>query len=152
MDTAELKKEAIALRKEKHQMIKTALNADMKNGHDLAIVYTPGVSAPCLEIKKDEDLSLELTWRGNVVAVISDGTRVLGLGDIGAAAAMPVMEGKSALYKRFGNIDADKTGTPGQQYPVFHTLALISAHLPTRQTHVRGIPIRALVSTGPHRT
>ena len=106
MDTAELKKEAIALRKEKHQMIKTALNADMKNGHDLAIVYTPGVSAPCLEIKKDEDLSLEMTWRGNVVAVISDGTRVLGLGDIGAAAAMPVMEGKSALYKRFGNIDA----------------------------------------------
>ena len=106
MDTAELKKEAIALRKEKHQMIKTALNADMKNGHDLAIVYTPGVSAPCLEIKKDEDLSLEMTWRGNVVAVISDGTRVLGLGDFGAAAAMPVMEGKSALYKRFGNIDA----------------------------------------------
>ena len=106
MDTAELKKEAIALRKEKHQMIKTALNADMKDGHDLAIVYTPGVSAPCLEIKKDEDLSLEMTWRGNVVAVISDGTRVLGLGDIGAAAAMPVMEGKSALYKRFGNIDA----------------------------------------------
>ena len=106
MDTAELKKEAIALRKEKHQMIKTALNADMKNGHDLAIVYTPCVSAPCLEIKKDEDLSLEMTWRGNVVAVISDGTRVLGLGDIGAAAAMPVMEGKSALYKRFGNIDA----------------------------------------------
>ncbi len=71
-------------------MIKTALNADMKDGHDLAIVYTPGVSAPCLEIKKDEDLSLEMTWRGN----------------IGAAAAMPVMEGKSALYKRFGNIDA----------------------------------------------
>ena len=106
MDTAELKKEAIALRKEKHQMIKTALNADMKNGHDLAIVYTPGVSAPCLEIKKDVVLSLEMTWRGNVVAVISDGTRVLGLGDIGAAAAMPVMEGKSALYKRFGNIDA----------------------------------------------
>ena len=106
MDTAELKKEAIALRKEKQQMIKTALNADMKNGHDLAIVYTPGVSAPCIEIKKYEVLSLEMTWRGNVVAVISDGTRVLGLGDIGAAAAMPVMEGKSALYKRFGNIDA----------------------------------------------
>ena len=106
MDTAELKKEAIALRKEKHQMIKTALNADMKNGHDLAIVYTPGVSAPCLEIKKDEDLSLEMTWRGNVVAVISDGTRVLGLGDIGAAAAMPVMEGKAALFKEFGGVNA----------------------------------------------
>ena len=87
-------------------MIKTALNADMKNGHDLAIVYTPCVSAPCLEIKKDEDLSLEFTWRGNVVAGISDGTRVLGLGDIGAAAAMPVMEGKAALFKEFGGVNA----------------------------------------------
>lgn len=106
MDTAKLKEEALALRREKHQMIKTGLNADVKSNHDLAIVYTPGVSAPCLAIKDDEDLSLELTWRGNVVAVISDGTRVLGMGDIGAAAAMPVMEGKSALYKRFGQIDA----------------------------------------------
>lgn len=70
------------------------------------LFYTPGVAAPCLAIKEEEDKSLELTWRGNVVAVISDGTRVLGLGDIGPAAAMPVMEGKSALYKRFGNIDA----------------------------------------------
>lgn len=78
----------------------------MENSHDLAVVYTPGVAAPCLAIKEEEDKSLELTWRGNVVAVISDGTRVLGLGDIGPAAAMPVMEGKSALYKRFGNIDA----------------------------------------------
>ena len=106
MDTAKLKEEALALRREKHQMIKTGLNAAVESNHDLAIVYTPGVSAPCLAIKDDEDLSLELTWRGNVVAVISDGTRVLGMGDIGAAAAMPVMEGKSALYKRFGQIDA----------------------------------------------
>lgn len=106
MDTAKLKEEALALRREKHQMIKTDLNAVVESNHDLAIVYTPGVSAPCLAIKDDEDLSLELTWRGNVVAVISDGTRVLGMGDIGAAAAMPVMEGKSALYKRFGQIDA----------------------------------------------
>lgn len=106
MNTEKLKQEAMALREEKHQMIKTDLSLDMKDRHDLAVVYTPGVSAPCLAIKDDEDKSLELTWRGNVVAVISDGTRVLGLGDIGAAAAMPVMEGKCALYKRFGNIDA----------------------------------------------
>ena len=79
MDTAKLKEEALALRREKHQMIKTDLNAAVESNHDLAIVYTPGVSAPCLAIKDDEDLSLELTWRGNVVAVISDGTRVLGL-------------------------------------------------------------------------
>ena len=100
----DIRDEAMQLRNEKHQMIKTGLNAKMENSHDLAVVYTP--AAPCLAIKEEEDKSLELTWRGNVVAVISDGTRVLGLGDIGPAAAMPVMEGKSALYKRFGNIDA----------------------------------------------
>ena len=79
MNTEQLKKEAMKLRESKHQIIKTVLNADMKDSHDLATVYTPGVSAPCLAIKEDEDLSLTLTWRGNVVAVISDGTRVLGL-------------------------------------------------------------------------
>ena len=102
----DIREEAMKLREEKHQMIKTTLNAKMEDLHDLAVVYTQGVAAPCLAIKEEEDKSLELTWRGNVVAVISDGTRVLGLGDIGAAAAMPVMEGKSALYKKFGNIDA----------------------------------------------
>lgn len=96
----DLKEEAMKFRKENHQIISTSLTTDVKDRHDLAIVYTPGVAAPCLAIKEDEDKSLELTWRGNAVAVISDGTRVLGLGDIGAAAAIPVMEGKSALYKR----------------------------------------------------
>lgn len=85
----DIRDEAMQLRNEKHQMIKTGLNAKMENSHDLAVVYTPGVAAPCLAIKEEEDKSLELTWRGNVVAVISDGTRVLGLGDIGPAAAMP---------------------------------------------------------------
>lgn len=102
----DLREEAMQLRREKHQMIQTALAAPVDNAHDLAVVYTPGVSAPCLAIKEDEDLSLDLTCRGNIVAVISDGTRVLGLGDIGPAASLPVMEGKSALYKRFGNVDA----------------------------------------------
>ncbi len=102
----DLKQEAIELRKKTHGILKTGLRAKLEDRHDLAVVYTPGVAAPCLEIKKDEDLSLELTCRGNVVAVISDGTRVLGLGDIGAAAAMPVMEGKSAIYKKFADIDA----------------------------------------------
>lgn len=102
----DLREKAMELRRKTHQIIKTDLAAPMENGHDLAVVYTPGVAAPCLAIKEDEDLSLDLTWRGNVVAVISDGTRVLGLGDIGPAASLPVMEGKSALYKRFGGIDA----------------------------------------------
>mgnify|MGYP002657203372 CR=1 FL=1 len=102
MDTEKLRQEAIELRKEKHQMIKTELNAELNDGHDLAIVYTPGVSAPCLAIKDDEDLSLTMTWRGNVVAVISDGTRVVGGGDVGAAASRPVLVGYGAVLRIFG--------------------------------------------------
>ena len=73
---------------------------------DFAIWYTPGVAAPCREIEKDPDLSFEYTNRWNYVAVVSDGTRVLGLGDIGPEAAMPVMEGKAVLFKYLGGVDA----------------------------------------------
>lgn len=80
--------------------------APIKNEEDLSLAYTPGVARPCLEIQKDEEKSFELTRRANIVAVITDGTAVLGLGDIGPAAAMPVMEGKCALFKEFGGVDA----------------------------------------------
>lgn len=83
-----------------------ALRAPIENDEDLAIAYTPGVAEPCLEIRKDEDLAYAYTGKGNLVAVITDGTAVLGLGDIGPSAAMPVMEGKCALFKRFGNVNA----------------------------------------------
>jgi malate dehydrogenase (oxaloacetate-decarboxylating)(NADP+) len=73
---------------------------------DLSLAYTPGVAEPCLEIEKDENLSYEYTNRGNLVGVISNGTAVLGLGNIGALAGKPVMEGKSVLFKRFADIDA----------------------------------------------
>ena len=72
----------------------------------LSLAYTPGVAQPCLEIQKDEDLSYELTRRWNTVAVVTDGTAVLGLGDIGPVAGMPVMEGKCVLFKAFGDVDA----------------------------------------------
>src|SRR4051812_45469574 len=72
---------------------------------ELSLAYSPGVAEPCLEIVKDEQLSYTYTARGNLVAVISNGTAVLGLGDIGPAAAKPVMEGKGVLFKKFADID-----------------------------------------------
>ena len=74
--------------------------------HELSLAYTPGVAIPCLEIARDESLSFEYTNRANLVAVISDGTAVLGLGDIGPLASKPVMEGKAVLFKKFANVDA----------------------------------------------
>lgn len=78
----------------------------VNNREDLSHAYTPGVARPCLEIEKNPELSYELTRRHNLVAVITDGTAVLGLGDIGPEAAMPVMEGKCALFKEFADVDA----------------------------------------------
>ncbi len=78
----------------------------INNAEDLTLAYTPGVARPCLEIEKDPDLSYELTRRANLVAVITDGSAVLGLGNIGPLAGMPVMEGKCALFKEFADVDA----------------------------------------------
>lgn len=86
--------------------IEVTLRAPLETADDLSLAYTPGVAQPCLEIQKDVSKSYDLTRRGNLVAVITDGTAVLGLGDIGPEAGMPVMEGKCALFKRFGNMDA----------------------------------------------
>ncbi|MDD8020413.1 MAG: NADP-dependent malic enzyme [Acidobacteriota bacterium] len=83
-----------------------ALKCRVRNFQDFAIWYTPGVAAPCMEINKDLEKAYEMTNKGNFVAVISDGTRVLGLGDIGPEAALPVMEGKALLYKYLGGVDA----------------------------------------------
>lgn len=106
MSFVDLNQEAMVVHRENNGKLATIGKAKLTDAHDLAILYTPGVAEPCRAIEKEEDLSFELTMRGNCVAVISDGTRVLGLGNIGAAAAMPVMEGKSILYKTFGDIDS----------------------------------------------
>ena len=80
--------------------------ANITNRNELSHAYTPGVAEPCLEIEKNPDLSFELTRRNNLVAVVTDGSAVLGLGNIGSLAAMPVMEGKCALFKEFADVDA----------------------------------------------
>lgn len=97
---------SIALHAEKKGKIKTGLRVPLENSRDLSLAYTPGVAAVCQEIAKNPEKSFTHTWRGNCVAVITDGSAVLGLGNIGAEAAMPVMEGKCALFKRFGGVDA----------------------------------------------
>lgn len=86
--------------------IEVICRAPVTSREELSLAYTPGVAQPCLEIQKDQSKSYELTRRANLVAVITDGTAVLGLGDIGPEAAMPVMEGKCALFKAFADIDA----------------------------------------------
>ena len=86
--------------------IEVISRASVSNKEELSVAYTPGVAEPCLEIQKNVDLSYKYTRRHNLVAVITDGTAVLGLGDIGPEAGMPVMEGKCALFKSFGDVDA----------------------------------------------
>ena len=86
--------------------IEVISRAEINDRHDLSVAYTPGVAEPCMVINKDYNKSWELTRRSNLVAVITDGTAVLGLGDIGPEAGMPVMEGKCALFKTFADVDA----------------------------------------------
>ncbi|HPD01378.1 MAG TPA: malic enzyme-like NAD(P)-binding protein [Acetivibrio sp.] len=100
------RKESLRLHGEWKGKIEVISKVPTKSKEDLSLAYTPGVAEPCLAIQKDVNLSYTLTRRWNLVAVITDGTAVLGLGDIGPEAGMPVMEGKCVLFKQFGDVDA----------------------------------------------
>lgn len=100
------KSESILLHERLRGKLEMVSRVKIENSHDLSVAYTPGVAEPCLEIQKDVNLSYLYTRRHNTVAVITDGTAVLGLGDIGPEAGMPVMEGKAILFKTFGDVDA----------------------------------------------
>ena len=98
--------EALKLHQKHRGKLEITSKVPIKTRDDLSIAYTPGVAQPCLEIARDENLVYEYTTKGNMVAVITDGTAVLGLGDIGPKAALPVMEGKAILFKQFAGVDA----------------------------------------------
>lgn len=102
----DIREESLKMHRDYQGKLEVSSKVPLKNRHDLSLAYTPGVAEPCKEIKLNKELSFELTCRGNMVAIVTDGTRVLGLGDIGPEAAMPVMEGKSVLFKTFGDVDA----------------------------------------------
>ncbi len=102
----DMKEKALQAHRDWQGKIEVISRCEVKTAEDLSIAYTPGVAQPCLEIQKDVNLSYTYTRRSNLVAVITDGSAVLGLGDIGPEAGMPVMEGKCALFKAFGDVDA----------------------------------------------
>ena len=101
-----IQEESLKLHKELKGKIEVCSKVEVNTPHDLSLAYTPGVAEPCLVIAKNPSAVYDYTAKGNLVAVVSDGTAVLGLGDIGPMAAMPVMEGKAVLFKKFANIDA----------------------------------------------
>lgn len=102
----DVKEEALKKHMEWQGKIEVVSRAPINTKEDLALAYTPGVAEPCIRIQREPDLSFKLTRRANLVAVITDGTAVLGLGDIGGLAGMPVMEGKCCLFKEFAGVDA----------------------------------------------
>jgi len=101
-----IKEEALKLHAENEGKIEVVGKTEIKNMHDLAVVYTPGVAEPCRKIHEDKSRVYEYTTKGNMVAVVTDGSAVLGLGNIGPEAALPVMEGKAVLFKYFAGVDA----------------------------------------------
>ncbi len=100
------KEKALKCHEEWNGKLETIAKSKVNSREDLAIAYTPGVAEPCKVIAEDKEAAYKYTWKANTVAVVSDGSAVLGLGNIGPYAAMPVMEGKCVLFKEFGNVNA----------------------------------------------
>ena len=123
----DIKEEALKKHYEWQGKIEVISRAPIETREDLSLAYTPGVAQACLEIKDKPELSYELTRRKNLVAVITDGTAVLGLGDIGGLAGMPVMEGKCCLFKEFADVDAFPLCVKSKDVDeIVHTIELIA--------------------------
>ena len=114
----DVKQKALEAHEKWQGKIEVISRAKLETPEDLSIAYTPGVAEPCLKISEDVDLSYKYTRRGNMVAVVTDGTAVLGLGDIGPEAGMPVMEGKCVLFKVFGGVDAFPCASEAKRWTI----------------------------------
>ena len=101
-----MREQALKLHRDNQGKLAVASKVPLRDAKDLSLAYSPGVAEPCLEIHKDKNRVYDYTAKGNFVAIVSDGSAVLGLGNIGAEAAMPVMEGKAVLFKSFAGVDA----------------------------------------------
>jgi malate dehydrogenase (oxaloacetate-decarboxylating) len=104
--SSEIDKDALALHAKHHGKLEIRSKVPLKNKHDLSVAYTPGVAEVCREIAKDKNLAYKYTMKANTIAIVTDGSAVLGLGNIGGYAAIPVMEGKAILFKEFADVDA----------------------------------------------
>ena len=114
----DIQKEALLLHEQWKGKLEIKSKVPVKTKHDLSTAYTPGVAEPCREIAKNRDDVYKYTGKGNLVAIVTDGSAVLGLGDIGAEAGLPVMEGKAVLFKEFGGVDAFPICIPSKDVDV----------------------------------
>ncbi len=122
-----IQEESLQLHYDKKGKIEVVPTVAVEDSRDLSLAYTPGVAEPCLRIQENPELSFSLTRRWNLVAVVTDGSAVLGLGDIGPEAGMPVMEGKCVLFKAFGDVDAFPLCVKSQDVDdIVNTVRLIS--------------------------
>ena len=125
--TMTINEKALELHEKWNGKLDTVSKVQVKTREDLALAYTPGVAEPCKVIAKDPEAAYRYTIKSNTVAVVSDGSAVLGLGNIGPLAAMPVMEGKCVLFKAFGNVDAFPLCIKSKDVDeIVNTVALIS--------------------------
>ncbi len=124
----DLRTKALSLHKENRGKIAIRSKIELKDREALGLAYTPGVAEPCKEIHRDKELVWDYTFRGNIIAVVSDGSAVLGLGNIGPEAALPVMEGKCVLFKVLGGVDAYPIIIDTQDsHEIIRTVELLSA-------------------------
>ena len=139
----DLKEKALAMHKEWNGKLETIAKSKVNSREDLAIAYTPGVAEPCKVIAENKEAAYTYTMKANTVAVISDGSAVLGLGNIGPYAAMPVMEGKCVLFKEFGDVNAVPICLDTQDTE--EIIATIKNIAPAAESILRTSPLRAVL-------